>query len=326
MFKRRMNLRLFDTYANVIDRSGAESLIPTQEANEIIQGTITQSAVLSRGRKLANMTSRQYKMPVLDMLPIAYFVNGDTGQKKTTKQAWDKKFITAEEIAVIVPIPEAVLDDAEYDIWAEVKPRVTEAFGKVIDGAILFDVDKPSTWRDGVVTTATKAQSVVTLGASNNLYDKIMAEEGVIAKVEDSGYFVNGHMADISMRAKLRGLKDADGNPIFKSDMQGATSYSLDGFPMNFPNNGAFDKSKALMISGDFSQLVYSIRQDITFKLFTEGVVQNTDGTIAYNLMQNDMVALRAVMRLGWEIPNPINALKTDKTKRCPFSILKAGE
>ncbi len=326
MFKERMNLRLFDTDANVIDRSGAESLIPTQEANEIIQGTITQSAVLSRGRKLANMTSRQYKMPVLDMLPIAYFVNGDTGQKKTTKQAWDKKFITSEEIAVIVPIPEAVLDDAEYDIWAEVKPRVTEAFGKVIDGAILFDVDKPSTWRDGVVTTATKAQSVVTLGASDNLYDKIMAEEGVIAKVEDSGYFVNGHMADISMRAKLRGLKDADGNPIFKSDMQGATSYSLDGSPMNFPNNGAFDKSKALMISGDFSQLVYSIRQDITFKLFTEGVVQNTDGTIAYNLMQNDMVALRAVMRLGWEIPNPINALKTDKTKRCPFSILKVGE
>lgn len=326
MFKERMNLRLFDIDENVIDRSGAESLIPTQEANEIIQGTITQSAVLSRGRKLANMTSRQYKMPVLDMLPIAYFVNGDTGQKKTTKQAWDKKFITAEEIAVIVPIPEAVLDDAEYDIWAEVKPRVTEAFGKVIDGAILFDVDKPSTWRDGVVTTATKAQSVVTLGASDNLYDKIMAEEGVIAKVEDSGYFVNGHMADISMRAKLRGLKDADGNPIFKSDMQGATSYSLDGSPMNFPNNGAFDKSKALMISGDFSQLVYSIRQDITFKLFTEGVVQNTDGTIAYNLMQNDMVALRAVMRLGWEIPNPINALKTDKTKRCPFSILKVGE
>lgn len=326
MFKERMNLRLFDIDANVIDRSGAESLIPTQEANEIIQGTITQSAVLSRGRKLANMTSRQYKIPVLDMLPIAYFVNGDTGQKKTTKQAWDKKFITAEEIAVIVPIPEAVLDDAEYDIWAEVKPRVTEAFGKVIDGAILFDVDKPSTWRDGVVTTATKAQSVVTLGASDNLYDKIMAEEGVIAKVEDSGYFVNGHMADISMRAKLRGLKDADGNPIFKSDMQGATSYSLDGSPMNFPNNGAFDKSKALMISGDFSQLVYSIRQDITFKLFTEGVVQNTDGTIAYNLMQNDMVALRAVMRLGWEIPNPINALKTDKTKRCPFSILKVGE
>ena len=320
-----MNLRIFESDASIIDRSGAESLIPTQESNEIIQGVVTQSAVLSRGRKLANMTSKQFKMPVLDMLPIAYFVNGDTGQKKTTKQMWDKKFITAEEIAVIVPIPEAVLDDSEYDIWAEVKPRIVEAFGKVIDEAILFGADKPDSWREDIVTTATKAGSVVTLGNDEDLYTKIMGEEGVIAKVENSGYFVNGHMADISMRAKLRGLKDLQGQPLFKSDMQSGTTYSLDGSSMNFPNNGAFDKSKALMISGDFSQLTYAIRQDITFKLFTEGVVQNTDGTIAYNLMQNDMVALRAVMRLGWEIPNPINALKTDKTKRCPFAILKTG-
>ena len=326
MNRNRMNLRMFEKDANLIDRTGAESLIPVQESNEIIQGTIAQSAVLSRGHKLANMTSKQYKMPVLDMLPIAYFVNGDNGQKQTTKQAWDKKYITAEEIAVIVPIPEAVLDDSEYDIWAEVKPRVTEAFGRVIDSAILFDVNKPTTWRDGVVTTATKAGTVVTLGAADSLYDKIMAEDGVIAKVENCGYFVNGHMADISMRAKLRGLKNTNGDPLFKQDLQGSTQYALDGSPMNFPNNGAFDKTKALMISGDFSQLAYAIRQDITFKLFTEGVVQNTDGSIAYNLMQNDMVALRAVMRLGWEIPNPINSLEKNKTKRCPFAILKAGE
>jgi hypothetical protein len=79
------------------------------------------------------------------------------------------------------------------------------------------------------------------------------------------------------------------------------------------------------MISGDFSQLVYSIRQDLTYKIFTEGVVQNPDGSIAYNLMQNDMVALRAVMRLGWEIPNPINALQPTAASRCPFAILTQG-
>ncbi|MBQ8640429.1 MAG: phage major capsid protein [Lachnospiraceae bacterium] len=324
MRKYRMNLRMFDE-VNIIDRTGAESLIPVQESNEIIQGVVTQSTVLSRGRKLPNMTSKQYKMPVLDMLPIAYFVNGDTGQKQTTKQAWSNKFLIAEEIAVIIPIPESVLDDSDYDIWGEVKPRIIEAFGAKIDGAILFDEDKPNTWRDGVVTTATNAGAVVTLATGDDLYDKIMGEDGVIAKVEGSGYFVNGHMSDISMRAKLRGLKDTTGQPIFKSDMQNGTNYSLDGSPMNFPNNGAFDKSKALMISGDFNQLTYSIRQDITFKLFTEGVVQNTDGSIAYNLMQNDMVALRAVMRLGWEIPNPINRLEQDKEKRCPFAVLKAG-
>lgn len=325
MNRNRMNLRMFESDVSLIDRTGADSLIPEERAREIIQGTITQSAVLSRGRRLPNMSSRTYKMPVLDMLPMAYFVNGDTGQKKTTKMQWDKKFITAEEIAVIVPIPEAVLDDSDYDIWAEVRPRIEEAFGKVIDSAVLFDVNKPDSWRNGLVSSATSAGSIVTLGSTDDLYDKVMGEDGVIAKVEESGYFVTGHMADISMRSKLRGMKDTTGQPIFKSDMQSATSYVLDGSPMNFPNNGSFDKSKALMISGDFSQLVYSIRQDITFKLFTEGVVQNTDGTIAYNLMQQDMVALRAVMRLGWEIPNPINSLKEDKATRFPFAVLKKG-
>ena len=325
MNRNRMNLRIFENDANIIDRTGAEALIPEERAREIIQGVVAQSAVLTQGRKLANMSSKTYRMPVLDMLPLAYFVNGDNGSKKTTTVAWDKKIIMAEEIAVIVPIPEAVLDDSEYDIWAEVRPRVEEAFGKVIDSAILFGTDAPDSWRDDIVKTATSASSVVTLGTSDDLYDKIMSEDGVIAKVESSGFFVTGHMADISMRAKLRGLKDSTGNPIFKSDMQNGTQYSLDGSAITFPNNGAFDKSKALMISGDFSQLVYSIRQDITFKLFTEGVVQNTDGTIAYNLMQQDMVALRAVMRLGWEIPNPINAIKSNKTQRCPFAVLKAG-
>ena len=109
MNKRKMNLQLFADDTNIIDRTGAASLIPEENAREIIQGVVSQSAVLQRGRKLPNMSSKTYKMPVLDMLPIAYFVDGDTGQKKTTKQAWDKKIITAEEIAVIVPIPEAVL-------------------------------------------------------------------------------------------------------------------------------------------------------------------------------------------------------------------------
>lgn len=81
------------------------------------------------------------------------------------------------------------------------------------------------------------------------------------------------------------------------------------------------------MISGDFSQLAYSIRQDITFKIFDQGVIQDpATGEILYNLMQNDMVALRAVMRLGWEIPNPINAMVPDKAKRCPFAILTTTE
>lgn len=323
---KRNFLQMFETDAQLIDRTGAAALIPEERSNEIIQGAIENSTVLTYARKLPNMGSKTYKMPVLSMLPIAYFVNGDNGQKKTTKQAWENKVITAEEIAVIVPIPQAVLDDSDYDIWEQVKPRIVEAFGKKIDGAIMFGVDRPTSWPTDLVAGATAAGNTVELATGDNVYDKIMGEGGVIAKCEEEGYFVTGHAADISMRAKLRGLKDTNGNPIFVSSIQQGGAYTLDGSPMNFPRNGAFDKKKALMISGDFQQAVYSIRQDISFQLFTDGVIQNTDGTIAYNLLQQDMVALRAVMRLGWQLPNPINGLQETKAKRYPFAILKPGK
>ena len=305
---------------NIVNRTDLSGLIPEPVTREIIQGVTEGSAVLQMGRRLPNMTSKTQTMNVLDMLPTAYFVNGDTGMKQTTKMKWDKKKIYAEEIAVIVPIPEAVIDDADYDIWSEVRPRLVEAFGKVIDGAILFGTNKPTSWRDSVLDTCTKAGSVV--AATPYIYDDLLAEGGVIAKVEESGYLVNGIMSAIQMRAKLRGLKDLNGNPIFKTDMQGATPYALDGSPMYFPRNGAFDTAKALMFAGDWSELVYSVRQDITFKIFDQGVVQDpSDNSIVYNLMQNDMVALRAVMRLGWEIPNPKTAYNDTLSKYCPFAV-----
>lgn len=327
-------MRKEDQYmANIIDRSALSGLIPEPVTREIMQGAIAESAVLRMGRRLANMSSKTQTINVLDALPSAYFVNGeatdsgaDTGAyKQTTKMAWDKKKLYAEEIAVIVPIPEAALDDADYDIWGEVKPRLTEAFGKVIDAAILFGTNKPSTWRDGVVPAAIAAGNGVPVGAS--AFDDIMGEDGLISKVELDGFTPNGVMAAIQMRGRLRGLKDTTGQPIFKTDMQGSTRYGLDGMDMYFPTNGAFDPNQAQMIVGDWSQLVYAIRQDMTFKIFTEGVIQDpSTKAITYNLMQNDMVALRAVMRLGWEIANPVNAYNADKANPFPFSVYgKAG-
>ena len=307
---------------NIISRNDLSGLIPEPVTREIIQGVTQGSAVLQMGRRLPNMTSKTQSMNVLDMLPMAYWVDGDTGVKQTTRMAWDKKKIYAEELAVIVPIPEAVLDDAGYDIWGEVRPRLVEAFGKKIDDAILFGTDKPTSWRDDLLTTATKAGAVVT--ATSDTFTDILGVGGVISKVEESGFMPTGAMSAVKMRAILRGLKDTTGQPVFKTDMQGNTQYALDGIPMTFPMNGSFDPTKALMIVGDFSQLTYAIRQDVTYKMLDQAtIIDPTTKQVVYSLAQQDMVALRAVMRLGWEIPNPINAFQPDETKRSPFAVYK---
>jgi len=76
------------------------------------------------------------------------------------------------------------------------------------------------------------------------------------------------------------------------------------------------------MILGEWDKLVWSLRQDITYDLFDQAVIQDATGAIVYNLAQQDMVALRAVMRIGWQVPNPINRLETTAADRYPFAAL----
>ena len=295
-----------------IDKTNVEALIDTQVANEIFEGVVRESKALSMFRRLPNMTSDKTKLRVLDSLPIAYFVDESTnnGRKNLTKMAWDKKYINAAELAVIVPIKENVLNDTSIDIWSEVKPRIVEAFGKKIDNAIFNGTDKPADWRAGLIPSIVAAGAEVTEG--NNLYSDI---NDVMTKVEESGYNVTGLLGGVGLKGKFRMLTDTTGQPIKGTE--------IDSLPKAFLDNGAWDKTKSVLIAGDFSQAVYAIRQDVTYKVLTEAVIQDpSNGDILYNLAQDDMVALRVVMRLGWEIPNPVNALN-ETTKRFPFANLK---
>jgi hypothetical protein len=66
------------------------------------------------------------------------------------------------------------------------------------------------------------------------------------------------------------------------------------------------------------------VRQDISFKMFTEGVVSNDSGKVILNLMQQDAVAMRMVMRLAYATVNPVTILNpaTGITARWPFGAV----
>lgn len=298
----------------MITKRNAEALFSVDEVSDIIQGVIKESAVLKMFTQLPNMTSGAMRMRVLDGLPMAYWVGStNNGRKNLTEMAWANKYIVPEELAVIVPIKEDVLDDASIDIWAQVRPRLVEAIGKKIDQAILVGVDKPAGFRADLLTSILNAGAYVAQG-SGTLYSAI---NDAMVKVEESGYNPTGIIGGVDVKGKFRMMLDTSGQPIKGTE--------IDELPKAYIDNGAWDKTKAQMIVGDFSQAVYSIRQDITYKLLTEAVIQDpSDGTIKYNLAQEDMVALRVVMRLGWEIPNPINALQPDESVRFPFAAIQA--
>jgi HK97 family phage major capsid protein len=315
-------------YNSEIDRNDAQALMPEDVARDIIQGVGRSSYVLSLATRLPDMPRKTRRMPVLSVLPTAYFVNGDTGLKQTTEVSWTNKFITAEEIAVIVPVPNIVLDDAAYDIWGEVRPHIETAFGQLIDRTLLYagmgGYSKPSNdWPDGIVSSAVAGGLIASLSGSADLYDATLGEQGSFGKIEESGFSVTGNIASIGMRAKLRGARDADGQPIFSRNGNG--TYDLDGAPVVFPENGSVDAAQSLLVSGDFRQLVYAVRTDITYTIATSGVITDNNNQIIYNLFQQDMTAMKVIMRMGWQLPNPPNWLKPtyNDATRFPFAVLQ---
>lgn len=305
----------------MITREQAEAIIRQQVVQAIEQDAPKSSTFLSLARKLPNMTSNQTRIRVLDFLPTAYWVTGDTGFKQTSEQAWDNVFLNAEELAVIVPIPEAVFSDAEFDIFGQVTPRVTEAIGARVDGAAIFGINRPAGWRADIITTARQAGNNVAPGS--DLFAALYEPNGVWDKVESNGYSVNGAIAKPGFRAQLRGIRDEVGRSMFLANMQQPGQYTLDGTPVTFPENGAFETTVASLVAGDWSKAVYAIRQDITVKILDQGVIQDpTTKAIVYNLAQQDLIALRVVFRMGWALPNPATRLDANRTS-CPFAYLE---
>ena len=65
-------------YNNLITRSDAAALMPEDAAAEVIKRLPQASAAMALFRHVP-MSRAQQRMPVMAALPVAYFVNGDTG-------------------------------------------------------------------------------------------------------------------------------------------------------------------------------------------------------------------------------------------------------
>jgi len=311
------------TYSSLTDRSDVAGTIPVEYSNQLLDGISKEASHLMRhGRQLRNMKAKEQNLPVLSALASAYFVNGDTGLVETSEVNWKNVTITAEALAVIIPVPKDVLSDSSIPLWDSIMPDMVEAGGLAVDNAQLYGTNKPASWPDALVTAAIAAANDVELGSGADLYEELLTETGVFAKVEADGFPVTGAIADLTMKGRFRGVRTSDGLPIFSSDATSPFNYSLDGVPIGFPMNGAGNSSYPL-ICGDWRQLAYSIREDVSFDVFTEGVITDGSGAIQYNLMQQRMAAVMLTFRLGFAVPNTINRTNTDNATRYPFAVLK---
>lgn len=67
------------------------------------------------------------------------------------------------------------------------------------------------------------------------------------------------------------------------------------------------------------------MRQDVTFKLFDHRVISDDSGAVVLNLMQQNSIALRVVMRMAFATANPVTGLNTNSKTRNPFAVVHTG-
>ncbi len=299
-----------------ITRTEAAKLIGSQKASDILDVAEAQSVVLNTFPTV-QMSKKTYTQPMVASLPDAFFVTegpsgvgpsgypaGDprasvaAGTKPTTAMTWTDKSMTAEEIAVIVPIHENVLADSDIDIFAAIRPKISEAFGKRLDLAVLYGTQAPTSWVDAdivgkAVAAGNRVQNQVAAPAVN--LDLAEQFNQLFARVEDDGFDVTDVFALSSLKSRFRGLRDADGRPVYvdnyRTDNNTASVY---GQPLSYLHRNVANAAVAQAIALDRTQYQVGIREDFQVKLLTEATVNGV------NLAERDMVALRFKFRVGF--------------------------
>lgn len=304
-----------------IERADVAGLIPEDYSNAFLDAIVEQSACMSTFRTIRVGTAVT-QLPTLSALPTAGFVtedSGATGVKPKSKVEWSNSTINIAEAAVIIPVHENIIEDSTIDLWAFIRPLVGQAFGQLIDDAILFGTGKPSSWPVGLVPQAVSAGSVATI--TTDIAD---AFNDAFAFVEGYGHDCNIVYAGPAMRARLRGLRTDEGEFLYTDlrgqsgpDYGGSTREMVYGAGVRTVRNGVWDDSTALALCADSSKLVIALRSDMQYKLLDQATLGT--GESAVNLAERDMVGLRVRARLGWQTVVNANALSTSPV---PFSIV----
>jgi HK97 family phage major capsid protein len=289
-----------------ISRSEVATLIQEAYADVLLDGAREASTALS-AFPTVNMGTKLSHLPVLATLPEAGWVSESAtesgGVKPTSQVTWADRTLVAEEIAVILPIHENVIDDATTAVLTELASLGGQAIGKKLDQAVFFGTDKPASWvSDDLLSAAVAAnQDVTVVDGDANENDIVGAVNQVSELIAVNGWAPDTMVASLAMRYKVANLRDANGLPIFRDE-------SFAGFRTFFNRNGAWAPEEAVAIVADSSRIRIGVRQDIQVKLLDQATVSGI------NLAERDMVAIRLKARFAYVLGTGATPTGANKT------------
>lgn len=315
-----------------ITRADVAALIQDAYSNEFLAHAAKTSAVLG-AFPTKDMGTKTIKMPVLATKPHAKWVEesatSDAGKKPTAKVTWGNKNLVAEELAVIVPVHENVVDDATEDVLSEITKTGAEAIAWALDAAVIFGIDKPDTWSSpALLPSAESDGNVFAVGGPgpDDLAGSILQAAESLSEYYDPTTL----LARRGLRFRLANLRDDNGAPIFMPSMSsdpgsvdqlhGLMTHWVSGTVADGNSDQlVWDPDEAEAIVVDRSRVIIGVRQDITVKFLDQATV----GGI--NLAERDMVALRFKARYAYALGDNIATGSTASTSSPVAAVTPGG-
>ena len=277
------------------------SLIPVEVQTQVIQA-VTETSVALQLAQTQPMPSGAEAVPVLGSFPTAGWLSAVGGRKPTTQMNWTSAILKAEEVATTIDVPTAYVDDAGFPLWDSIEPRMVEALALAIDEAVLFGTGAPASFPAGGVFANSTAVALPPAPEA----DIAGLFNAALGTVEAQGLVPTGHAADITVRSMLRGARTTTGEPLYIPSIAGGMPPTVYDLPIAFSRGGAFDTTKALDLTGDWTCLRIGVRQDVTVDQSAEAVLADSTGKVLVSAFQDDKIIMRVHMRLGCVIGKPV--------------------
>jgi HK97 family phage major capsid protein len=207
--------------------------------------------------------------------------------------------LTAEKMAVIIPLEDQLLEDADTNIAGVVREDVVGAFAEDLDRTYL-GYEPTSPFAQSLSGT-TPAANTIAFGTGVDLAaDFSLAMQAL----EVNGYQATGFIAHPAVKHVMRNMRDANNQPIFHENLSGAVpSYSFWGIPGCFTRQVQRAGSPLVseILLAYFPYVMIGDRTGLQISRSMEATLtQGTETPI--NLWEQDMTAFRFVTRKGFVI------------------------
>ena len=273
-----------------INRLTNNMALPSAISAEILQKTQEESAIMRLARHI-DLPGRGVTIPVITGDPTAAWV-AETGVKPVSNGTPATKLMQAFKIAVIETFSNEFVRDipALYNAMVQ---RLPAALAGVFDATIIGDVAAPSATNFDTFANCT-AQSIA--NANNGTYMGIVAADADIAA---HGGVMNGLAFGAQGRALLLTALDTQNRPLFLASANDGVVDRVLGVPTYFNKRVYKAGTPAVVgVAGDWSQAMYGTVNGVEIAVSDTATLTSGDTTI--NLWQQNMVAVRAEIEVGF--------------------------